>query len=169
MPFLLWLGFEVVVFWFIGKTLGFGWTFLLYFAPILLGLLLLSTVSRSFMISAQKQVSRGEVLAGTMIKLGCRMAAGVLFLFPFFAPRAIGLMLLLPGAGFLAFGIFQSWILKKIKRGQFVFTQVQPDFRGNQGKPFGFEQEPYRDVYETSDRRTPEVIDLPPESVTIKS
>lgn len=168
MPFLLWVGFEVIVFWTFGKAIGFGWTFLLYFAPILIGLILLSTVSRTFMMDMQKQVARGEVLAGSMIKLGCRMAAGVLFLLPFFTPRLMGFFLLLPGAGYLVFGVFQAWLLKKMQKGQFVFTRVGPDFR-SAGDPFQYRQDTVRDVFETSQLQHTEVIDLPPESVTIKS
>lgn len=118
MPVFLWFAFEIFGFFFTARTFGFGWALFAYWAPSVVGLLILSSVSRSYFDQFRGQLLRAEVLGGPMLRLGMRIASGVLLVLPFFTTRLLALFLFLPGSAFILLNVVGRWLRRRMERGE---------------------------------------------------
>lgn len=125
---------EIILFFVSVDALGWGQTLLLYFAPCLVGLLIVSLWGRVALLSVQASLMRGEIPTGKLMHSGAIFLAGLCFLVPSFFLRLLGLGLLLPGARHWLIWRFQAKMKQKIRQGNASFR-----FGG-----FGFSgQEPF--------------------------
>lgn len=118
---LLFIPFEIVLFFRVAGAFGFFMALVMYWAPCLLGALLIRFQSRSAMARMQERLARGESSVG-VLGMGANFFAGLMLLLPFFTTRVLALVLLLPGARQLALFAARAWILKKMTNGTFVFA-----------------------------------------------
>lgn len=135
--FLFFFIFESYLFLKLVTLWGFINVFVLYFAPIGLGLILLNYFGFKGAM-ALKNLSNPDTQSQDMIKTilhkGLISVGGILFLLPFFTTRVLGLFFIIPGLRHLVI-----LLLKKPLMNQFSKFQTQGFNQGAQGNNhFGF-------------------------------
>lgn len=160
---------EIFVFIFITQRVGFFTALGLYFAPCILGMLIMSIVGRLSLLQLQNTVASGKEPGPRLMHSGAIFLSGLFFLVPSFLTRVLGLILLLPGLRHLVIWKFKRYFTEKLSKASgFGFSRGAGssgfryyEFRGHGG---GFGESPNeREVREAN------VLDVTPLSVTHES
>jgi UPF0716 protein FxsA len=110
---------EILAFIFAVENLGFLRTLGFYFAPCLLGFLIISIVGRLSILQLQAAVLGGRDPGTQILHSGAIFLSGLFFLIPSFLSRVLGLVLLLPGFRHLLIWKFKKSFLKQISQSRF--------------------------------------------------
>jgi UPF0716 protein FxsA len=160
---------EIFVFVFVTQQLGFLTAVGIYFAPCVLGVLIMSIVGRLSLLELQKIVASGNEPGPRLIHSGVMFLSGLCFLVPSFSTRIVGVILLLPGTRHLLIWKFKKSLTGKLRQSSgFGFNRNSGtsgfryyEFRGNAR---GFEEaHQEREVHEAN------ILDVTPLSVTHES
>lgn len=87
---------EIAVLISVGGVIGVPWTIAAILATAMLGTFLLRQQGLSLLLSAQREVERGEIPAGKLVEGGILAVGGALLLTPGFVTDAIGFLCLFP-------------------------------------------------------------------------
>jgi len=120
---LLYLIAEVVIFFqFVGKF-GFGWTFLGYFVPSLLGIFLLSRHGRETIMKVQSSIQAGQDPSREVLGTAARILGAVLLVIPGFFSRMMGFTLVFPLTRWALLAFSSVWLFKKLSKRGMAFYQ----------------------------------------------
>ena len=133
---------EILIFFATVSWLGFWNALLVYFAPCLLGLFIVSVWGRVALMSVQMSMAQGKVPAGKILHSGAIFISGICFLVPSFFLRIIGLCLFLPGLRHLLLWKFKAQMLQKMAQGGASFNFNGFRFGGGFSGPNPFQDTP---------------------------
>jgi UPF0716 protein FxsA len=133
---------EIFIFFGAVNWLGFWNSLLLYFAPCLLGLFIVSIWGRAALMSVQMSLAQGQVPAGKILHAGAIFLSGLCFLVPSFFLRLLGICLLLPGLRHLLLWKFKGQIARKLSQGGASFSFNGFRFGGGFAGPSPFGDTP---------------------------
>lgn len=128
--FLVWLIVEVFIFVKMTSWVGWGDTFLFYFAPVFLGVLLISFWSRMGLVSIQTTLLQGQVPGKRLLHTAAIFLGGVCLVVPTMTTRLLAVALILPGFRHLLIWRFQAFVAQKIATGS---TQAFSFMKGGVG------------------------------------
>lgn len=132
MTFLLWFVAEVYLFFKMTAWIGWGDTFLLYFVPSLLGVLIVSSWSRMGIMTVQSALTKGQMPGSKFLHMGAIFLGGICLCFPSLLSRIFAVLLIMPGLRHIMVWRFKLMAAKKIASGS---AQA---FSFMQGKAGGF-------------------------------
>lgn len=169
MIFFIWLFAEIYLFFKMTTWIGWGDTFLLYYGPSLLGILIVSSWSRMGLMTVQSALAKGEMPGPRLLHTAAIFLGGLCLAFPSATSRILAVFLILPGLRHLLVWRFQLFAAKKMASGSakaFSFMQGKAGgFRfysySSRGGPFQQPSNEMRDV-------TPDqvVLDVPAQRIT---
>ena len=122
MPLIL-LFFEILVFAFFVGQFGFGWTFLGYLFPSILGLFLLSILNKEPLLRLQKSMTEGQTPQKEILNMAGKAIGALLLIIPGFTTRVLGLILIFPLTRWLIMAVSSVWILKRFSKPGAAFFQ----------------------------------------------
>lgn len=106
-----------------------------YFLPSLLGAILVARSGQTLMAAAKTGVAPGQMPGNALLHQGAKVIGAICLIIPFFLPRVLAVILLLPGLRHMAVAFSKTYMKKKMAKGGSGFSFIRFG-TGGAGGPF---------------------------------